>query len=246
MGQLEIYHGTDARMIEMSDEERLQYLSYCNLVIDNLYPFFKPLMVNEMIEVEHKGQKIYVPKTLLEVRYKKLLDEKGEPFLYTNLFEKLTMVEARNNGSGLYQYDDVYFCSSKTKAMHYSCRSYAGGETGLMAYRLIQGAEIIGFDNLYNTEEVKKAAEIIKDFAKEGNERPAIVTMDEYDINSLFLEKGTPLSKLDLEEWHKSKNKCHISFRYTGPVDFRKCKLELLNEELHNKIRDEEETWGIL
>lgn len=31
MKQLEIYHGTDARMIEMSDEERLQYLCYANL-----------------------------------------------------------------------------------------------------------------------------------------------------------------------------------------------------------------------
>lgn len=38
------YHGTDARIIEMAEKERIQYLEDCNSVIDYLYPFYLPLL----------------------------------------------------------------------------------------------------------------------------------------------------------------------------------------------------------
>lgn len=47
---LTLYHGTDARMLEMSEAERKQYLADCNLAIDALFPFFKPLFQQEKVE----------------------------------------------------------------------------------------------------------------------------------------------------------------------------------------------------
>ena len=230
MDKLELYHGTDARIIEMSEEERVQYLQDCNLVIDALHPLFKPLLKWEKVETVRNGQTIYIYEYPLKLRCEKLLNEKGGQYMFINLFEKLMMIDARNNNAGLYQYTDLYFCSSKIDAMNYARRSYAGGETGLNAYRLIQGAEIIGFENMYYDQKVKLAAEKIKEFAKEGNERPAIVTINEIDTDYLFNEDGKNIDKFDLYEWSK---KHRIKFRYTKSVNLKQCKIELLNKELY-------------
>ena len=37
-----LYHGTDAHMVEMTMEERQEYFACCNLVINNLYPYYIP------------------------------------------------------------------------------------------------------------------------------------------------------------------------------------------------------------
>jgi hypothetical protein len=239
MNMLELYHGTDARIIEMSEEEREQYLQDCNLVIDALHPLFKPLLVWEKVETVKNGQTIYVYEYPLKLKYEKVLNEKGGKFMYVNLYEKLTMIDARNNNAGLYQYKDFYLCSTKRSAMSYAQRSYAGGETGLTAYRLIQGAEIIGFENMYQNPLVKQAAEKIKQFAKEGDERPAIVTIDNIDIQCLFHEDGKTIDKEDFEEWFEQRKEHQLKFRYTKTIDLSKCKVELLNKDLYKKIIEE-------
>ena len=231
-----LYHGTDARVIEMTREERQEYLSGCNLVTDVLYPLFKPLLEREKVEGIKDGKKVFFYEYPLKLRYEKLLNEKGGQFMYINLLEKLTMIGARNNGAGLYQYKDFYVCGSKRIAMNYARRSYAGGETGLNAYRLIQGAEIIGFENMYQDPQVRLAAERIKDFAKEGNERPAIVTIEGIDLECLFHEDGKPLFEDEKDEILDGKERIRYQFRYTKPLELSQCKVELLNEELYNKI----------
>ena len=45
-----LYHGTDARILSMSKEERLQYKKECDLIIDTLYPFFQPLLKWERLK----------------------------------------------------------------------------------------------------------------------------------------------------------------------------------------------------
>ena len=240
MVKVELYHGSDARIIEMTKEEREQYKNDCDLVVNSLFPLFKPLMSYEKVERILNGEKSYVYEIPLK-RYQNLLDEKGGQYMYINLFEKLTMIDARNNGSELYQYNDLYLCASKLTAINYARRSYAGGETGLNAYRLIQGAEIVGFENMYADPNVKRAAERIKEFAKEGNERPVIITIDDIDPCYLFYEDGKPIEKDDIKELIERRRKNQINFRYTKYVELKSCKIEFINEELFNKIQKEEE-----
>lgn len=240
MVKVELYHGSDARIIEMTKEEREQYKNDCDLVVNSLFPLFKPLMSYEKVERILNGEKSYVYEIPLK-RYQNLLDEKGGQYMYINLFEKLTMIDARNNGSELYQYNDLYLCASKLTAINYARRSYAGGETGLNAYRLIQGAEIVGFENMYADPNVKRAAERIKEFAKEGNERPVIITIEDIDSCYLFYEDGKPIEKDDIKELIERRRKNQINFRYTKYVELKSCKIEFINEELFNKIQKEEE-----
>lgn len=240
MNKITLYHGTDARILEMTKEEREQYKRECNLVIDALFPLYKPLLVQEKVETAYNGQTRYVYEYPLKLKYESVLKEKGDEYMYINLLEKLLMIDAQKNGAELYQYKDLYLCSLKRSAMNYAQRSYAGGETGLIAYRLIKGAEIIGFDNMYNDQVVKQAAERIKEFAKEGNERPAIITIEGVDIKDLLREDGRPLSDIDLKLINDLAKVAGFKFRYTKPIELSKYKIELLNKELFQQIIHEE------
>ena len=242
MKKIELYHGSDARIIEMTKDEREQYKNDCNIVVDYLFPLFKPLMTWEKVETILNGEKIYYYEIPLKLRYQNLLNEKGGQGMYFNLSEKLMMIDARNNGSELYQYNDLYFCSSKLSATNYARSSFAGGETGLNAYRLIQGAEIIGFENMYADPNVKRAAERIKEFAKEGNERPVIITIEDIDPAFLFFEDGRPLDKDDIEDLIERGRICRFNLRYTKYVELKTGKIEFLNKELYNKIPEEEQS----
>ena len=187
--KLTLYHGTDARIVAMKKEERLEHLNKCNLAIDYLWTFYEPLAKNELVEKEYKGQIIIVHKQKIE-EYKNLLNEKGYENMYANLYEKLNMLYCRNEGAGLYQYGYLYFSTSKQTAKNYARRSYAGGELGLIAYRMIEAADIIQFENYNPSKEVYKAIEDIMSFAQEGKEQPIVITVNDVGIKNLLNEDG--------------------------------------------------------
>ena len=235
-----LYHGTDARILSMSKEERLQYKKECDLIIDTLYPFFQPLLKWEKTEIKVDGKTIFGYEYPLKLKYGKILNEKGGMYMYQNLFEKLAMIDCRNNNAGLYQYENLYLCSSKLGAADYASKSYAGGELGLIAYRLIQGADIINFENFRPNSNIKSIMDRIREFAKEGNEKPAIVTIENIDVDYLSFEDGKPIEKDNFAEWLEPRRKRQLKFRYTKPLELSECKVELYNKELYLKIKEEE------
>lgn len=235
-----LYHGTDARILSMSKEERLQYKKECDLIIDTLYPFFQPLLKWEKTEIKVDGKTIFGYEYPLKLKYGKILNEKGGMYMYQNLFEKLAMIDCRNNNAGLYQYENLYLCSSKLTAANYASKSYAGGEMGLIAYRLIQGADIINFENFRPNSNIKSIMDRIREFAKEGNEKPAIVTIENIDVDYLSFEDGKPIEKDNFAEWLEPRRKRQLKFRYTKPLELSECKVELYTKELHMKIKEEE------
>ena len=240
MDKIVLYHGTDARIVEMTKEERQRYLDDCNLVIDALFPICKPLLQWEPVESVLNGQKITGFEYALK-RYEKLLKEKGGEYTYINFLEKLTMIDGRNNGSGWYQYHDLYLCSSKRTAFWYAQRSFAGGETGLNAFRLIEGFEIIFADNNYLDSKVLTAMDSVKEFAKEGTERPVIITIEDVDISCISYEDGKPLLEGDIERMLVFRRNRDYKFRYNKAVDLCRCKVEPLSKDLFEKIKEEGE-----
>jgi hypothetical protein len=233
-----LYHGTDARMIEMSKEERQRFFDVCELVIDELYRYFIPLLKKEKVSLNIGLQTIYTDEPILKIKYEKILDEKGGPYTYWNLYEKLCMIRWKIKDSGLYQYQSLYLTALKPKAMNYARRSYAGCELGLLAYQLIKGAEIINFEDFHHEEKLIKSIDYIKEFGKEGNEHPVIVTIEKYDKNGLTLENGNKLTADDLKMWHDYPD-MDFTFRYNKPLDLSICKIEYLTEDLEKKIRKE-------
>ncbi len=227
MDSITLYHGTDARMIDMSEDERKQYLSDCNLAIDALFPFFKPLFQWEKVEKIINNNKTITYEYALK-KYEKALNDKYGKYGYSNLMEKIMMVDANKNNSALYQYNDLYLYTSKEGAMRYARSSFAGGETGLIAIRLINGADVVFSDNLDLDDNQKKAIERVRDFAEISKARPAIVTIDNIDIDYLLLEDGEELLKDDIQDLICDREAIDTKFRYTKPIVLKSCKVELL------------------
>lgn len=191
-------------------------------------------------EIKVDGKTIFGYEYPLKLKYGKILNEKGGMYMYQNLFEKLAMIDCRNNNAGLYQYENLYLCSSKLGAADYASKSYAGGELGLIAYRLIQGADIINFENFRPNSNIQSIMNKIREFAKEGNEKPAIVTIENIDVDYLSFEDGKPIEKDNFAEWLEPRRKRQLKFRYTKPLELSECKVELYNKELYLKIKEEE------
>ena len=80
----------------------------------------------------------------------------------------------------------------------------------------------------------------IREFAKEGNEKPAIVTIENIDVDYLSFEDGKPIEKDNFAEWLEPRRKRQLKFRYTKPLELSECKVELYNKELYLKIKEEE------
>lgn len=216
MDKLIFYHGTDARMVSMTKEERLEYLNKCDLVIDYLWTLYEPLMKSELVEIDYRGQRVSVLKQKIE-DFRTLLNEKGNQYQYINLYEKLNMLCWRNGGAGLYQYGFLYLSLSKQAARDYASRSFAGGELGLMAYRMIEGAEIISFDSYHPNVVVSNAIEEIKSFAQEGKEQPIVVTINDIETEYLLNEDG---SSVDWDHVYSliDRDK-HYNFRYIKDIE---------------------------
>lgn len=199
-----LYHGTDARIIAMSDNERHAYFNVCTEVKDYLWSIFKPYYENEMVETIIHGYKAFVQHLKIE-RYRDYIIEHSDEITWRNLYEKLMMCDSNERGSQLYQYGYLYLTGDMNKAKRYAFNSFAGGEIGSIAYRLIQGAEILGW---IDNEDIKKGIDTIKTFA-EAKATPIVIPVSDLDINYLFGEKGNPI--VCQEEWYfKGGN-----FRYT-------------------------------
>ncbi|MBQ2123269.1 MAG: hypothetical protein II200_04665, partial [Bacteroidaceae bacterium] len=57
-----LYHGTDARMIEMSFDERQIYLNACKQVVDYFGEIFLPYYTNwDMVETIIDGRIAFIP-----------------------------------------------------------------------------------------------------------------------------------------------------------------------------------------
>lgn len=212
-----LYHGTDARLIAFSETERYTYLEDCKKVIQYLWSIFKPYYVTQqMVEATYNGNKIFVLKRSIET-YKNYVIEQTDENLWLNFLQALSMCECNENGSQLYQYGYLYLTGDKEKAKRYAFRSFAGGELGLTAYRLIQGAEILKKDISY---EELDAMDKIKDFAIEMA-KPIILKINNLDKRFLYLENGKPL--IFDEEFFRIG-----SYRYTQKIDLSRFEIEYL------------------
>lgn len=218
---LNLYHGTDARLIAMSKSERCEYLADCNKVIDYLWNIYKPYhLTYEDVETEFNGNKVYDSVSKLKIYYKDYITERSDKNLWFNIFDKLSMLQAKEHGNKQYQYGDLYLTGDKNKAIRYAYSLFAGGETGLIAYRLIQGAEIIGWIDTDKQCDIYELIGKIKSFAT-SEPKPVVLKVKDIDVDKLLLDNGRPLSSTD--------------FTMIDCLDFRyACDCDLSNGNIEN------------
>ena len=208
-----LYHGTDARIVAMPQEERLLYIDNICKVVDYLWGLYKPLFlekVNKEISLPD-GTKGFYPVPVIE-SYKTLFQEKGRLNTYINLYQKLGMLDAREHGSGFYQYGGLYLTGVEHVAEDYARSSFAGGELGLIAYRLLEGLDVIDIASFAPNKEMLNHINTIKEFSAEGKEDPVVFALDNLELEYLLMENGDTIREnMDLS---------HAHYRYLKDITF--------------------------
>lgn len=185
------YHGTDARIVSMTDQERQKFTKEIHEALSFMWSYFEPYL-NRFDDLKNYYQ-----------------DETS----WKNLCDALTRYNSMRHGNTLYQYGFFYLCNFKQRAAEYALRSFAFGELGLNAIHILCGAERIKFKNWFPSYEMEQIFTNIHKFAEEASQ-PIIFAFDNIDVNYLYDETGEKLTKENLDTFLTSSG----SFRYTKDV----------------------------
>ena len=169
-----------------------------------------------------------MPISFLESRKQQFLDA-GKGTLYSNLHEKVNMWSWTKQGAKLYQYGALYVTTSKDTARDFARRSFAGGERGLIVYRMLEGAEFLGISIGHPDGRTAKAIRKIKSFAEADEPKPVIVVLNDLDPRFFLSEEGEPADmqlKMASDTFPDDDIIAEFSFRYLKDVDLSRYPFE--------------------
>ena len=168
-----LYHGTDDRILKMSDEERKAFKNDCIMVSDYLWSIFKPYYeTNIMVPINLPG---YEGCTGME---RKLYEFKDAFEYDKSPDDYITLCYALNR--------------QIERAKSYARRSSAFGEIGLTTLQLIEGEKKINLPEFNPDEKTIAAINKISSFAKE-DAIPVVVELSDYDPETILFDNGRPL-----------------------------------------------------
>lgn len=168
----------------MTKEERCKYKETCEIALDYMWTFYQP----------------YADKSLARIsELKESLDAENDKVLYYNVAEKISMNDLRINDNQLYQYGSLFLTTLDWRAENYAYRAFAGGEIGLIAYRLYQGIKKIQFEGWNPNDKVKTALNMIEEFAND-TPKPVVFAFDHLKKEFIRNENGNIIDDELLEE----------------------------------------------
>lgn len=204
-----IYHGSDMRIISQTPEARAEYKNACLKAAEYLWQYFEPYYNHYYPDGSSKLNDL-----------KKLIPNDKFPNLYSNLVDKLTCFSAYLNKSPLYQYDEeiTYFSSCKNGAARYAWSSFAGGEMGLIVYRMLEACRAMNIEYVTTDPEITAAIATVEQFST-GVEQPVIIPVSDYDKDKLFLEDGREMDDFFFNLLLDEENS-RFSMKYCGKLEF--------------------------
>ena len=231
-----LYHGTDISMLEMSNEERIQYLSDCKLVIKALSTHCESVEAFQgnpadsaqseegVIEIHERFSGYWADPLLKFFRDSKY-------GLKENALDRFSKIEGR----------EIYLTNTEFVAKEYARLAAMGGEMGLVAYSMIKKVEERQL-NLID-DGVEKEIARIKHFVEERKHEPVVIKVNRKDLDAAYLihdeEIKNSLSMLDLyiSAGYCSDDLIH-NFKYLKPIDFSKCEINNLEEALQKMFME--------
>ena len=200
-----LYHGTDKKVLSLREDERKEL----KLISDELVKYFYNILSGE---------------NFLHSDYKQKVDIESDEWIKKIL--AYTDVKSYMEGSGLFQYDDLYFTIAAQEAFEYANKAKFFGEIGYYAFQLYQIFLINHKQEEIPTQLQEKIQKILCFSNKESN--PIIKVLfnaDYYECTNEY--NDVPFS------WHMSYSmlwSTGMSFRYKTSVDLDKDCFELLAE----------------
>lgn len=186
------YHGTDARIVSMSDDERKGFVKDIDIAIGYMWPFFEPY------------------KFRME-ELKDVLEYDKDNTLWLKLYDALIHYGAMTVGNEQYQYGSFYLTNFLGRAASYAVESFAFGESGFNAYYMFKASEKIKFEGWNPAKDVLSALNRIDAFASEESQ-PVVFQFTDINFHDLQLENGKHLTEENKDVFLSSGG----SFRYTG------------------------------
>lgn len=193
-----LYHGTDVCILEMSDEERMQFFSDCKLVIQALYEQCKP--------IESYRTCCGWAFPLFKFFRNEKEGWKENPL---TMFSK---IEKRG----------IYLTNCEAVAEDYAEMAQKGGEMGLVAYTIIKKSEERNIE--ISNKEIKHAIERIKHFVEDRKHEPIVVKLEYKDLDVKYLECEENLDISGVVECMHNlyfMNPCY-NFKYLKLIDLHK------------------------
>ena len=202
-----LYHGTDMRIVQMSEEERSALRNDCETASQYLW---------EILSI-YKDDSDFISRV------------KEDPVRWYNLENAITCYNACLNGNRQYQYDVFHLTTTRIKAEHYAIRSFAFGEIRLIPYRMYDAIKQIDLKEWNPDNKVEKAIEHIVNFAEEYNEkRPVVFEFNNLDFEKIEIERIGSIWNL-LGKW-SSLNDKDLTIYYRGTIHLDVSKAIELNK----------------
>lgn len=174
------FHGTDARIVDMSISERHIFHTECKNVCSFLWKFYST---------------IYDCDAFVSKYFSENNKQFGEQLLL-----KLSDWNCAINNSTMHRYESkgIYLTTVPRKAQNYAYRARYFGELGSIAYYMIKGLDFFSSLNLDFSESIKKNMSKITGFG-EDKAKPVIYLVDNICPKFLYNAFCTPRKKVDLE-----------------------------------------------
>ena len=200
-----IYHGTDARILAMTAEEKEQWKKVCIELANTLRPYFPEVYYLEI--------------------FKKRFEDGGREDIFWNLWDAITRHDAMKNGNKQYQYGEIYLTNSFDMANSYAYGSFAFGEVGLNAYRMLEAAKFLGFEFPQNTRG-SFLSDRLRTFAHDSPQ-PVVLTFHNIPCDNLLFDDGMELKGF---EGSLIDGTCIASFKVQdcNLFDFNKAEIQKL------------------
>lgn len=205
-----LYHGTDARILGMSEAERESFQSACETVSKAVWPLFEPYALGRetVTSKDPSGNEVPVERDRI-YRFRERFENEGQFrrfVLAVSIFYRSHFLD-----DTLFEHDAVYLTSFRQGAERYAHRAGYFGEIGFVAYHLADAARRCGF--CAGNDSLAEMMERIVGFS-EAQHHPVIVEVNQYNPDYLLDERGDALSFS-----RDTVNGC--MFRYQGKIDLR-------------------------
>ena len=168
-----LYHGTDKKILRMSEQGREERARLCKQIADYSYSILQ------------KNDVVVSPYTEKQKKAKEVLSD-----IWFDLWNQgIIRYTGWMNESPLYQYDYLYVSNNYDRAASYAKNSFIFGERGNVAYRLYQGAKRFNDFYMEMTDEINISLKAFNENAEEERE-PIVVIIDNLRKEDIQMENG--------------------------------------------------------
>lgn len=194
---LQLYHGTDARIGHMTDEERRVFRKEILRALDYMWNLMEPYFQQYDEEMDWAHNRVKHTERITALKDRMNEDD------YNKLYRSLSHDKARRDGLKTWQYQDgvLYLTSNLKTAIDCAYRSFVFGELGETVWEMYQGMKALNLDAWNPAPDIQATFDKVERLAKEEH-YPIVYVLRHLDPDKLLTDGGDPIPKDRLEYQH--------------------------------------------